>query len=101
MTGKSRTVVMTLALIASAGSLAAQDGAALYKTKCAGCDGASGDGKPAMKAPALKGTKLDAGQITQHLTKGEPASKAPHKKGISGLSEDQAKAIAEYVKNLK
>lgn len=101
MTGKSRTAVMTLALIASAGSLAAQDGAALYKTKCAGCHGASGDGKPAIKAPALKGTKLDAGQITQHLTKGEPASKAPHNKGISGLSEDQAKAIAEYVKTLK
>jgi hypothetical protein len=59
----------------------AEDGAALYKTKCAGCHGASGEGKPAMKAPALKGTSLSAEQITQHLTKGEATSKAPHNKG--------------------
>ena len=68
---------------------------------CAACHGANGEGKPAIKAPALKGTQLDVGQITQHLTKGEPTSKAPHNKGISGLSDDQAKAIAEYIKALK
>jgi cytochrome c len=82
-------------------SWAAEDGAALYKSKCAGCHGANGEGKPALKAPALKGTKLDATQIVQHLTKGEPQSKAPHNKGMSGLNEEQAKAIAEFVGTLK
>ena len=82
-------------------SRGADDGAALYKSKCSGCHGAGGEGKPSMKAPALKGTTLDADKITQHLMKGEPDSKAPHNKGISGLSEAQAKAIAEYVKTLK
>ena len=87
-------------LIASAVSWAAEDGAALYKTKCAGCHGASGEGKPAMKAPALKGTTMGADQIVAHITKGEPESKPPHNKGISGLNEGQAKAIADYVKTL-
>jgi mono/diheme cytochrome c family protein len=80
---------------------AADDGAALYKHKCAGCHGTTGEGKPAMKAPALKGISLEASQITEHITKGESGSKAPHNKGIAGLSDEQAKAIAEWVKTLK
>lgn len=96
--------VVKLAAILLAGCLvswAADDGAALYKTKCAGCHGANGEGKPAVKAPALKGTKLEANQIAAHLTKGEAGSKPPHNKGIAGLNEAQANAIAEYVKTLK
>jgi hypothetical protein len=54
-----------------------------------------------MKAPALKGISLEASQITEHITKGESASKVPHNKGIAGLSDEQAKAIAEWVKTLK
>ena len=53
-----------------------------------------------MKAPAIKGTTMDADQIVQHVTKGVPTSKAPHNKGMSGLKEDQAKAIAAYIKTL-
>ncbi|HSZ63567.1 MAG TPA: cytochrome c [Terriglobales bacterium] len=90
----------TMLLAVSSVSWAADNGADLYKKKCAGCHGANGEGKPAMKAPALKGTSLGASQITDHITKGEPASKAPHNKGIAGLSDDQAKAIAEWVKAL-
>jgi mono/diheme cytochrome c family protein len=54
-----------------------------------------------MKAPALKGTALEPDQIVQHLTKGEASSKAPHNKGMSGMTDEQAKAIADYVKSLK
>ena len=81
--------------------VAADDGAALYKSKCAGCHGAKGEGKPAVKAPALKGTALTTDQIAEHLTKGEASSKAPHKKGIAGVSATQANAIAEFIKTLK
>jgi len=80
---------------------AAEDGAALYKAKCASCHGASGEGKPATKAPALKGTSLDADAIAENITKGKAGSKAPHGKAIAGVSEAQAKAIAEFVKTLK
>ena len=101
MNCKLMVVAAGLLLVVSTASWAAEDGAALYKKKCAGCHGANGEGKPAMKAPALKGTKLEASQVAQHITKGESGSKAPHNKGISGVSEEQAKAIAEYIKTLE
>lgn len=97
-------LVFSLAAVLLAGSSAswaADDGAALYKTKCAGCHGTKGEGKPAIKAPALKGTNLEINQIVEHLTKGESGSKPPHNKGIAGLSDEQAKAIAEFLKTLK
>ena len=96
-------LVVSLAAMLLVVSLAswADDGTDIYKKKCAGCHGANGEGKPAMKAPALKGTSLGANQIAEHITKGEPGSKAPHNKGIAGLNDEQAKAIAEYVKTLK
>lgn len=76
----------------------AADGAATYKTKCAACHGPEGQGKV---GPAVKGTALTADQITDLLTKGEDAKKAPHKKAIAGISADDAKAVADYVKTLK
>jgi len=94
-------VILAVLLFTASFGWAAEDGAALYKRKCAGCHGAGGEGKPAVKAPALKGTTLDASKIVEHLTKGEPTSKPPHNKGIAGLTEDQAKSIAEYVKTLQ
>jgi len=79
----------------------AEDGAKLYKTKCAGCHGPAGEGKPAMKAPALKATAWDADKIVAHIMKGESTSKPPHNKAVSGVNEAQAKAIAAFVKTLK
>jgi mono/diheme cytochrome c family protein len=99
---KCRSLITpALLLMASSACWAADDGAALYKTKCSGCHGANGEGKPAIKAPALKGTTLDVKQIADHITKGEPTSKPPHNKGISGVTDDQATAIAQYIKTLK
>jgi mono/diheme cytochrome c family protein len=100
MNCKPLTVAGTL-LIGCLLSWAADDGAALYKSKCAGCHGANGEGKSTIKAPALKGTQLDVTQVVDRITKGQPGGKAPHNKGIAGLNDDQAKAIAEYIKTLK
>jgi mono/diheme cytochrome c family protein len=100
MNHKRPLTLCAVILLALGTSWAADEWASRYKAKCAGCHGASGEGKPAMKAPALKGTSLEAAQIVDHLTKGESTSKPPHNKGMSGLSADQAKAIAEYVKTL-
>ena len=93
-------VIASFLLAASTLGWAADDGAALYKKKCAACHGATGEGKP-PKIPALQGTSWELDKITSHLTTGEASSKPPHNKGVSGLTEDQAKAIAEYVKTLK
>jgi mono/diheme cytochrome c family protein len=79
-------------------ALAAEDGAAIYKAKCAGCHGAAGQGKI---GPALKGTSLSPEQIADALLKGAPGKKAPHSKPMAGLTADQASAVAAYVNSLK
>ncbi|MGB8010453.1 MAG: cytochrome c [Terriglobales bacterium] len=88
-------IVLCLALPTS---LFAADGAATYKAKCAMCHGPEGQGKV---GPALKGTALTADKIVALLTTGDDAKKAPHKKPISGLAADDAKAVADFVKGLK
>ena len=91
--------VMAVALLAMISGVAvAEDGAAVYKAKCAMCHGPEGQGKI---GPALKGVKLTDAQIVDFLTKGEAGKKAPHTKPVNGLSADQAKAVAEFVKGLK
>jgi mono/diheme cytochrome c family protein len=76
----------------------AQDGAALYKSKCAMCHGAMGEGKV---GPSLQKTSMTQEQIVDLLTKGASGKKAPHSKAISGLTADQATALATYVGTLK
>ena len=49
----------------------------------------------------LKGTSLTAVQLEDALLKGAAGKKAPHKKPISGLTADQADAVATYVRGLK
>jgi len=98
---KLLTLLVAITLIvgfAIAQPALAQDGAATYKAKCAICHGPEGQGKV---GPALKGTSLSADDITDLLTKGNEAKKAPHKKPLSGLSADDAKAVAAFVKGLK
>jgi mono/diheme cytochrome c family protein len=91
--------LMLLAAFALASSLAwAQDGAALYKSKCAGCHGAMGEGKV---GPSLQKTTMTQAQITDLLSKGTEGKKAPHSKAMSGLTADQAAAVATYVGTLK
>jgi mono/diheme cytochrome c family protein len=77
---------------------AAEDGAALYKTKCAMCHGAMGEGKV---GPSLQKTSLSEKQVADLLTNGAAGKKAPHSKGVAGLTADQATAIATYVASLK
>jgi mono/diheme cytochrome c family protein len=76
----------------------AEDGAALYKSKCAMCHGAAGEGKV---GPSLQKTTLSEAQVADLLTNGAAGKKAPHAKAVSGVSADQAKAIATYVASLK
>jgi len=90
-------VICALAISVAMPAFAA-DGAATYKAKCAACHGPEGQGKV---GPALKGTSLTADQITDLLAKGNDAKKAPHKKAISGVAADDAKAVADFVKTLK
>ena len=74
------------------------EGESIYKSKCANCHGPTGEGKV---GPALKGSKVGEDDIILMLSKGQDTKKAPHKKPMSSLSDDQVKAVAHYVKSLK
>jgi mono/diheme cytochrome c family protein len=89
-----RFIVLLFVLgLMSGMALAAEDGAAIYKTKCAMCHGPNGEGK--------MGTALTPDQISAVLTKGAEGKKAPHGKPVAGLTPDQASAVAAYVKTIK
>ena len=91
--------IMILAAFTLLSSLAwAQDGAALYKTKCAGCHGPAGEGKI---GPSLQATALNQQQIAALLTNGASGKKAPHNKGLASLTPDQVTEISTYVVSLK
>jgi cytochrome c len=98
---KNICIVLALVMLVAAplSLWAAEDGAALYK-KCAACHGEKGEGKPAAKMPAVKGTKMTADKMVEYLTKGE-AGKTIHANPVSGINQEQAKAIADYILGLK
>ena len=85
--------VLALLLFVSMPSLSwgAEDGKALY-AKCAGCHGPDAAGKPAMKAPALKGKS--AADIQKAIDAGGKHA------GFKSLTADQVKAIADYIGTL-
>ena len=91
------TLVVAISAMVALPAFAA-DGAATYKAKCAACHGPEGQGKV---GPAVKGSTLTADQIADLLAKGNDAKKVPHKKAVAGVTPEDAKAIAEFVKTLK
>lgn len=74
-------------------SWAAEDGAALFKANCAMCHGADAAGKPAMKAPAIKGKT--AADVTKAMA--NPKHASVQKK----VNDAQIKAIGDYLATLK
>jgi mono/diheme cytochrome c family protein len=93
-----RYIMILAALTALSGMAWSQDGAALYKAKCAACHGAAGEGKI---GPSLQKTALTQQQISDLLTSGAAGKKAPHTKALAGVTADQAGAISTYVMTLK
>ncbi len=82
----------------------AEDGAALYKAKCAACHAQDGAGKPAAKIPALSSDdaqkKSDA-ELTDFVANGGPNKKASHAFSQKGLSAEQIQALLAHVRSLK
>ena len=74
-------------------SWGAEDGAAQFKANCAMCHGADAEGKPAMKAPAIKGKTAD--DVTKAMA--NPKHASVQKK----VNEAQLKAIGDYLATLK
>src|SRR5271157_4181335 len=77
----------------------AEDGAALYKAKCAMCHGADAAGKPAMKAPSLisdEAKKKSDADLTKAV-----AETAKHTPAVKSLAADDVKAVISYIRSLQ
>ena len=82
-------------------SWAADDGAAVYKTKCAACHGADLGGKPAAKIPSLisdDSKKLSDTELTDEIANGGKDKKASHAFANKGLTPDQVKMVVTYIR---
>ncbi len=77
----------------------AEDGAALYKAKCAMCHGPEAAGKPAAKIPSLVSDEAKK-KSDADLTKAV-AETAKHPAPVKGLSADDAKAVVTYIRSLQ
>jgi mono/diheme cytochrome c family protein len=99
----SAVCASALALVLVAAPAKADDAAATYKAKCAGCHAADGSGSsPAGKAmgvPDLRGAdvqKMTDAQLIDATTNGK--GKMPAYKGK--LTDDQIKGLVAYIRTL-
>ena len=77
----------------------AEDGAALYKAKCAMCHGPDGAGKPAAKIPSLVSDEVKA-KSDADITK-TVQTNAKHAALAKALNDDQLKAIVGAIRDLQ
>jgi len=100
---RNSAILALVMSLAGAMSFSQSSGEATYKAKCQMCHGATGTPSPAMaKAMGIKPVsdpdvkKLSAAEIENVVKNGKGKMKP-----VSGLSDAQVKAVAEYFKSLK
>ena len=96
-------VMIALALFLILPNLSwAEDGAAVFKTKCAACHGADLVGKPAAKIPSLvsdDAKKLSDADLTDAIANGGKDKKASHAFANKGVTPDQIKMVVSYIRD--
>ena len=106
-----RVAIITATLFMMAIALparAAEDGAALFKSKCAMCHGKTGGADtPIAKAKNIKDLgsaeiqKLTDAELTEMISNGGPNKVKGHDFKAKGLTDDQIKALVTFVRTLK
>jgi len=104
MTKSFRSRIVLAAVILLAGSMCfAEDGKAIYSSKCAMCHGPSGT--PSAGMAKSMGIKPVSDPSIQALTVAQIASTVKNGKGktkpVAGLTDPQVQAVAAYFKSLK
>jgi len=99
-----RSRIVLAAVVMLAGSMCfAEDGAAIYKSKCAMCHGPTGT--PSAGMAKAMGIKPASDPSIQALTVAQISSTVKNGKGkmhpVAGLTDPQVQAVASYFKSLK
>ena len=94
-------IAVALFLVLPNLSWAADDGATIYKTKCAACHGADLAGKPAAKIPSLvsdESKKASDADLTDMIANGGKDKKPMHSFAAKGVTPDQVKMVVSYIR---
>src|SRR5450755_3904946 len=94
-------IAVALFLILPNLSWAADDGAAIYKTKCAMCHGADLTGKPAAMIPSLvsdDAKKASDADLTDMISNGGKDKKAAPTFANKGVTPDQVKMVVTDIR---
>jgi mono/diheme cytochrome c family protein len=94
-------IALALFLVLPNLSWAADDGAGIYKARCAACHGADLAGKPAAKIPSLVGEdakKSSDADLTDMIANGGKDKKAMHAFANKGVTPDQVQMVIAYVR---
>lgn len=93
------TIAVALFILIPNLSWAADDGATIFKAKCAMCHGADATGKPSAKIPSLvsdEAKKASDDELAKDVTE-----KAKHPGTVKSLAPDQVKLVVTYVRSLQ
>jgi cytochrome c553 len=93
------TIAVALFILIPSLSWAADDGATLFKAKCAACHGADGAGKPAAKIPSLvsdEAKKMSDADLAKAVTE-----KPKHAGIAKSLTPDQVKMVVSYIRSIQ
>lgn len=86
---------------------AVDDGASLYRAKCATCHGKQGTGKRSTKAPSLVSDKVKSmsddtiRDLVASRTNGEMEKKSAHTSLKKRLTSDQITALVAHIRELQ
>lgn len=95
-------IALALFLILPNLSWAGDDGATIYKAKCAACHGADLARKPAAKIPSLvsdDAKKASDADLTDMITNGGKDKKPMHAFATKGVTPDQVKMVVSYIRD--
>lgn len=91
------TIAVVLFVLVPSLSWAAEDGAALYKAKCAMCHGPDGAGKGVAKSLVSdEAKKLSDDDISKVVS-----TNPKHAAVAKALTPDQIKAVVSYIRDLQ
>lgn len=93
------TIAVALFILIPSLSWAGDDGATLFKTKCAACHGVDGAGKPAAKIPSLisdEAKKMSDADLAKAVTE-----KPKHAGIAKSLTPDQVKMVVSYIRSIQ
>jgi mono/diheme cytochrome c family protein len=93
------TIAVALFVLIPSLSWAGDDGATLFKAKCAACHGADGAGKPAAKIPSLIG---DEAKKASDADLDKAITEKPKHAGVAkALTPDQVKMLVSYIRSIQ